>query len=173
MKKKSKLKSVSEMNVEPNPEELIRLLLKDHKAMRVLMKQIKSHRSTPAKVIGHFRLLEKLVRSHVKAEEFSLLIRVNHHPKFADHAKESIEEHHIHESVLKGIADLRDRDRKVTQMKIFCELLKDHIDEEEEDLFPKLKKYAALLTRKKMGTLFMARRTETRRKGERLGSLRT
>jgi hemerythrin-like domain-containing protein len=174
-KSKSKLKAVS---IEPlnelngTSETVIGLLLKDHKAMRVLMKKVKSHRTTPKKTHAAFHLLEKLVRSHVKAEEFSLLKRINEHPKFEDHAKESIEEHHIHEHVLVGISKISDPDRKITQIKIFCELLEDHIDEEEEKLFPRVKKYAALKTRKKMGELFLKRRKETQRKGENLGALR-
>jgi hemerythrin-like domain-containing protein len=168
---KSSLKATSELHIEPSSEGIVRLLLKDHKAMRVLMKKIKSHRSTPAVVRSNFVLLKKLVQSHVKAEEYALLTNIDEHPKFEDHAKESIEEHHIHESVLRGIAQLKDRDRQVVQMKIFCELLKDHIDEEEEELFPQFRKYAALATRKKMGALFIAKRKATRRKGEHLGVL--
>ncbi len=172
MRKKSKLKKTSELNVIPDHAGIVTLLLKDHKAMRVLMKKIKSQRTTPAKIRAHFSLLEKLVLSHVEAEEFSLLDRIEHHPKFEDHAKESIEEHHIHESVLVGIRHLKDPDRRITQMKIFCELLEDHIDEEEEELFPQFKKYAALSTRKKMGALFLKRRKETHFKGEKLGALK-
>jgi hemerythrin superfamily protein len=173
MKKKSLLKKASELAVEKSPEGVITLLLKDHKAMRVLMKKIKSHRTTPAKIRTNFAMLEKLVLSHVKAEEFSLLHFIQHHPKFEDHAKESIEEHHIHESVLAGIRNLKDADRRITQMKIFCELLEDHIDEEEEELFPQFKKYSALSTRKKMGTLFIQRRTKTHSKNENLGALKS
>ncbi|MBC7421514.1 MAG: hemerythrin domain-containing protein [Bdellovibrio sp.] len=171
MKKKSRLKKTSELHVEPSAEGVVKLLLKDHEAMRVLMKQVKSHRATPAKIYKSFELLEKLVLSHVKAEEYSLLNRIDHHPKFEDHAKESIEEHNIHENILKGIRRLRDQDRKITQMKIFCEMLKDHIDEEEEELFPQFKKYSATSTRKKMGTLFLRRREQTRLNGEHLGSM--
>ncbi|MBC7742389.1 MAG: hemerythrin domain-containing protein [Bdellovibrionaceae bacterium] len=170
-KSKSKLKVTSELDVALSPEGIVTLLLKDHKAMRVLMKKIKSHRAAPAQIRTNFKLLEKLVLSHVKAEEFSLLKRIEHHPKFEDHAKESIEEHHIHESVLVGIRKLKSTDRQLTQIKIFCELLKDHIDEEEEELFPQFKRYSALSTRKKMGTLFIQRRKQTHRPDENLGAL--
>ena len=172
MKSKTKLKKTSELHIEPQAEGVITLLLKDHKAMRVLIKKIKSHRATSAQIKANFLLLKKLVRSHVKSEEFSLLNRINENPKFEDHANESKEEHHIHESVLKGIAQLSSPGRKITQMKIFCELLEDHIDEEEEDLFPKFKKHAALRTRKKMGQLFLKKRIETHQKDEKLGALK-
>jgi hemerythrin superfamily protein len=171
-KKKSQLKITSELSGESNPEGIVRLLLKDHKAMRVLMKKIKSQRATPASIRTHFILLKKLVLSHVKAEEYALLKSIEQHPKFEDHAKESIEEHHIHKSVLAGIERLKDNDRKLTQMKIFCELLKDHIDEEEEEIFPQFRKYAALSTRKKMGALFLKKRQQTHRQGEKLGVLK-
>ncbi len=172
MKSKSRLKQTSEMKTGTPVLNVIKLLLKDHRAMRVLIKKIKSHRAKAPQIKVHFRLLEKLVRSHVAAEEFALLSRIDHHPKFEDHAKESTEEHRIHDHVLLGIARLQDADRKITQMKIFCELLEDHIDEEEEDLFPSFKKYSALKTRKKMGALFLKRRRDTHRAGEKLGSLK-
>lgn len=172
IKSKSKLKKASQLQIEPSSEGIVTLLLQDHKAMRVLMKKIKSHRSTPGIIKTNFELLKKLVLSHVKSEEYALLKSIDEHPKFKDHASESIEEHHIHESVLRGIARLKDKDRKITQMKIFCELLKDHIDEEEEELFPQFRKYSALATRKKMGALFLKKRRQTHRPGERLGVLR-
>lgn len=171
MKSKSRLKKTSELHLEPNTEGVIKLLLKDHQAMRVLMKKIKSHRAKPTEIYKKFDLLEKIVLSHVKAEEYALLNRIDHHPKFEDHAMESIEEHNIHDNILKGIHRLRDQTRKVTQMKIFCEMLKDHIDEEEEELFPQFKKYSARSTRKKMGALFLTRRKQTRLNEKGLGAL--
>lgn len=159
--KKSKLQKLAESDTQKSSSGVITLLLKDHRAMRKLMATVKSPRSTNAKKVSSFKTLEKLVRSHVKAEEKALLKRIDKHEVFEDEAVEGIEEHRIHNKVMSDIHLIQSPKRKLTRMKIFCEFLEHHLDEEEEDLFPKFRKYAALTTRKKMGTIFLEKRKNT------------
>lgn len=49
--------------------------------------------------------------------------------------------------------------------------LEHHLEEEEEDLFPRFKKYVATSTRKKMGDLFLKKRKATRKNKKPLGAL--
>ena len=84
------------------------------------------------------------------------------HPKFSDEAKESYEEHRIHELIFSGIGKLTSLDRKTVQMKIYCEMLEHHLKEEEKDLFPKYKAYFAISTAKKAGKVFVRKRVATR-----------
>jgi heme exporter protein D len=170
--KKSPLRRVSERSPEPSVLSVISLLLKDHKAMKQLMKKVKSKRAEPAQIVENFKLLEKLVLSHVKSEEVAFLERVEDHEQFRDDAIESVEEHEIHRNILSGIHQVKNKERKIIRMKIFCEMLEHHLKEEEEELFPKFNKYAALSTRKKMGKDFIKTRVKTRRTGERLGALK-
>ncbi|MCC7459965.1 MAG: hemerythrin domain-containing protein, partial [Proteobacteria bacterium] len=168
---KTKLQQVANRS-QPMDQNVVALLLKDHRAMKKLMATIKSPRSKAAKIFSNFKKLEKLVHSHMRAEETSLLHKLEGHNKFDDEVEEGIEEHHIHESVISGIHRLRDQGRKITQIKIFCEFLEHHLKEEETELFPMFNKYAALSTRKKMGATFMKRRKATQpRKGQKLGAL--
>jgi hemerythrin superfamily protein len=170
-KKPSKLQKVSLQPKHPESKNVVSLLLKDHKAMRKLMGQIKSKRSKSVKIFSSFKKLEKLVYSHMKAEESSLLNKIVEHPIFEDEAKEGIEEHRIHETVMEGVHRLKDKERQITHIKIFCEFLEHHLDEEEEDLFPAFKKYTALSTQKKIGAAFMKKRIDTQPKGKKLGAL--
>jgi hemerythrin-like domain-containing protein len=151
---------------------VVKLLLADHKLLRNYMQKVKSDRQSPQDKIKYFKLLEKTVRSHVQAEENAFLSFVEHNPKFADQATESREEHRVHEYVLKGIRGVSDRHRKIVQMESFCEILEHHLDEEEKDLFPRFKKYAALSTRKKMGKNFLKVRVKTNKVPDRKGALR-
>lgn len=144
-----------------NCPSIITLLLKDHKGMRQLMAKIKSHRSSPALVVRSFASLEKLVVSHMAAEESALLRHLKTHPKFKDEALEGWEEHRIHEQIFKGIRQLQAPERKQMRMKIYCEILEHHLHEEEEDLFPYYKTYFALSTRKKAGRKFLRKRLQT------------
>lgn len=145
-----------------SPVNLVALLLKDHRAMRTLMRQIKSRRATPAQVHQRYARLKKLVTSHMAAEELALLNPLHDHPKFSGEATEGWEEHRVHEEVMAGIARLRDRKRQTVQMKIFCEILEHHLKEEEADLFPDYQKHFALSTRKKTGQKFLRRRIKTK-----------
>jgi hypothetical protein len=164
-------KTVSVSTVPHPTTGVVPLLLKDHKAMRALIKKVRSKRATPAAVKRSFHLLEMLVQSHMASEEVALLDHLKTHPKFEDHARESWEEHRIHEQILRGIHALSDLNRVLTQMKIFCEILEDHLDEEEQDLFPQYKEYFALSTRKKAGRKFLKKRLKTSRHSKRLGAL--
>lgn len=136
-----------------------------------LMEGINSKRSSNAKVKSLFAKLEKLVTSHVAAEEKALFNVTIENPKFEDESREGIEEHEIHKGVLAAVGAVTDEKRKITRMRIFCEMLEAHLDEEQKDIFPKFKKYAALSTRKKMGATFLKSRKATHRKGETLGAL--
>jgi hemerythrin superfamily protein len=167
---KSKLQTIANQ-AQPSDRNVVALLLKDHRAMKSLMKKIKSPHAQPAKVFSLFKKLEKLVYSHMRAEETSLLHRLEGHEKFEDEVDEGVEEHKIHELVMGNIHKLKDKDRKVTHIEIFCEFLEHHLKEEENELFPMFNKYAALSTRKKMGATFLKRRKATKRKGEKLGAL--
>lgn len=150
---------------------VVTLLLKDHKAMRHLMKKIKSHRSSPALIVRSFVALEKLVVSHMAAEESALLRHLKVHPKFKSEALEGWEEHRIHEHIFKGIREVREPERKRMRMKIYCEILEHHLHEEEEDLFPSYGDYFALSTRKKDGRKFLKRRIQTNPGKKRVGAL--
>ncbi len=172
MKQKSKLQKISLQSKQPDSINVVSLLLKDHEAMRKLMAQIKSKRSKPNKIFSAFKKLEKLVYSHMRAEESSLLYKIVKHPIFKGEATEGIEEHHIHEMVMRNVHRLKDKERQITHIKIFCEFLEHHLDEEEEDLFPTFKKYTALSTQKKIGAAFMKKRKATQPKSSKnLGAL--
>lgn len=170
MPKKSKLQKIASSNKPESVHSVVKLLLADHKLMRKLMGQINSKKATAAQKTKAFGELEKVIKPHVKAEENTFLNLIKDNPKFKDLAVEGYEEHRVHETVLSGIHKLRDKDRKIEQMKIFCEILEHHLDEEEDDLFPRFKKYAAMSTRKKIGKEFLAVRKRADTSGLKRGA---
>ncbi len=160
MKRKSELQTVS-LQPESGKHSVINLLLTDHKLLRSLMKKVKSHKSSPEESMKAFADLKKSVRSLVLAEEKTFLSLIKDHPKFKDHVMEGYEEHRVHEYVLNGIMKVKETDRKVQQMKCFCEILEHHLDEEEEELFPRFKKHFAKSTEKKAGRNYLKKRKAT------------
>ena len=150
---------------------VIKLLLIDHKAMRKLMQDMQSQRASTASVKKHFGVLKALVKSHMAAEETSLLNHLKSHPKFSDEATESYEEHRMHELIFRGIAQINSPSRKAVQMKIYCEMLEHHLKEEEKDLFPRYKTYFSLSTRKEASKTFMKKRLKTSKRDRAVGVL--
>ena len=158
MTNKSELRKLSESDAAKAPHDIIKLLITDHELMRSLMDKMKSQKASDDDVIETFKELVRVVESHVEAEEKSFLSLIKDNPKFHDEVLEGYEEHRVHENVIAKIDDVKDKERRAQQMKIYCEMLEHHLKEEEEDLFPKFKDYAALDTRKKIGQNFLDER---------------
>ena len=169
---KSKLQAVAQNDQPVDGHGIVYMLLKDHKAMKKLIAEIKSQRSDDKTVKSSYKKLILVVRSHVKAEEGSLLNLLKTHPLFKDMSTESYQEHRVHEYVISGVATEKDPKAKVEQMKAFCEILEHHLKEEEHDLFPRFKKYAAKSTRQKLGKRFLTMRKATKSSDENLGAAR-
>ena len=162
MKKQSKLKQLADSDFEESSKGIIKALVEDHNHMRKLMAKIKSSRSTDRQIVTAFNTLIDTVNLHVKAEENTFYTLIKDNPKFADNVLEGYEEHRVHEYVVAALKKVRDKKRKIEQMKIYCEILEHHLDEEEEELFPKFRKYAAPSTRRKIAHKF----NKTRYAGE-------
>lgn len=169
--KKSKVTKVTK-DQSIGPHAIIKLLLADHKLLRTLMNKIKSQKASPREQKKNFSDLKKTVISHVKAEEKSFLSLIKDHPRFKDHVLEGYEEHRVHEYIFDGIVKVKEMERKTEQMKIFCEILEHHLDEEEEELFPRFKKYFAKSTNKKVGKNFLKERKKTNTLSDRRGAAR-
>lgn len=165
MSKRSKLEKVSDQK-EISPHGIVKLLLADHKLLRDLMKKIKSQKASRKEIKKSYKELKAQVESHVTAEEKTFLDLIKDHPSFKDHALESREEHRVHEYVFAGIKKVKDSERQAEQMKIYCEMLEHHLDEEEEDLFPLFKKTFATSTSKKAAVHYseVRKKTDTAKK---------
>jgi hemerythrin superfamily protein len=170
MKTKSKTVSTSESERPEATEGIISLLVKDHRAMKELMANLKEDK-TNTKRFATFRKLEKLIHSHMLAEEKAFLEKIKDNPKFEDEAVEGLEEHEIHRVVIKSIHRVKDPDRRYVRMKSFCEILTHHLREEEEELFPEYKRNSAKVTRRRVGRSFLKTRKKTNTNNEDLGAL--
>lgn len=161
MKKPSGLKKIANSNKTLSAHGVISLLLADHKLLRTLMKQVKSHKSSNAQIVKSFKELEKSVDSHIKAEENTFFTLIKDNLKFEHLVFEGYEEHRVHDTVRAGIHRVKNSARRIQQMKIFCEILEHHLDEEEEKVFPRFKNYTALSTRQKIGKNYLKVRKES------------
>ena len=160
------LKSMSQSKTKTDTTGVITQLLKDHKKMKTLMKKIKAPRTADKDCEKTYQVLLMILHPHVKSEEKSLLNILKGHPLFDDMAQEGYEEHRLHETVLNRIDRTKNLHKKCVRIKIYCEMLEHHLEEEEKDLFPAFKDYSARSTRKKMGTVFRKEREKRKNKSE-------
>ncbi len=175
--KKSRVSQARRRSVEVSPQPtldagILTLLERDHRSMKELMAKLKDDK-TNTKRFATFRKLEKLLHSHMVAEEKALLEPIKTNPKFEDEAIEGLEEHEIHRVVIASIQRVKDPDRRYVRMRSFCEILTHHLREEEEELFPEYKRLTAKVTRRSVGRAFLKTRKKTNSNRENLGALDT
>lgn len=121
------------------------MLRKDHKkAKEVLSKIIEE--GSPEEPAKHKLLLKDLyvdLHNHMEAEEKNLYPVLKSHPAFADEAQDAYDEHAEAREILDYIK-LQDfeitTDHAITKLKELLDELEHHIEDEEEEIFPKMEK---------------------------------
>jgi len=119
----------------------ITLLKQDHKAVSKLFKDFEKAKQ-PAQ---QRKLAEKVIKElavHAAIEEMVFYPAVRDRvPKSEDTVLESLEEHHVVKWVLSELADMKpDHERFKAKMTVLIETVRHHVEEEEQELFPKVRK---------------------------------
>ena len=129
----------------------ITLLKQDHKAVEKLFKQFEKAKQ-PAE---RRKVAEKVVKElsiHAAIEEMLFYPAVRDRvPKAEDMVLESLEEHHVVKWVLSEVEDMKaDNERFKAKMTVLIENVRHHVEEEESELFPQVRKAVG---RKELGEL--------------------
>ena len=119
----------------------ITLLKQDHKAVEKLFKQFEKT-TQPAK---QRKLAEQVIKElsvHAAVEEMVFYPAVRGRvPETEDTVLESLEEHHIVKWVLSELEDMKpDHERFKAKMTVLIESVRHHVEEEESELFPQVRK---------------------------------
>jgi hemerythrin superfamily protein len=129
----------------------ITLLKQDHKAVKKLFRQFEKT-TAPAqqrKLAG--QIIEELAVHAAIEEQFFYPAVRKEVPDTEDTVLESLEEHHIVKWVLSELESLEpDDERFKAKMTVLIENVEHHVQEEEEELFPEVRK---TLKRKALGEL--------------------
>ncbi|MGZ3420421.1 MAG: hemerythrin domain-containing protein [Polyangiales bacterium] len=117
------------------------LLKKDHKTVATLFEQFQKAKTASSKKA----IVEKIVRelsAHAAIEEMLFYPAVREAVKDAeDTVLESLEEHHIVKWVAKELERMpASAERFDAKVKVLCENVSHHVKEEEQELFPKVRK---------------------------------
>jgi hemerythrin superfamily protein len=119
----------------------ITLLKQDHKAVEKLFKQFKKA-TQPAQQRKIAGAVIKELSVHAAIEEMVFYPAVRTRVRKAeDTVLESLEEHHIVKWVLSELEDMKpDHERFKAKMTVLIETVRHHVEEEESELFPAVRK---------------------------------
>ncbi len=157
-KSKSKMKMSSKgkgKRASESSEEIISLILADHKPLKHLIKTMKSERAEDSEKIQAFKEFAKLLTVHAKAEEEALYTYMKKVKDLREHGFEGQVEHNLADQVVEEAKRATEKDLKLAQIKVLAELVEHHIEEEEEDMLPEFRKESILEDREDIGRHYL------------------
>lgn len=129
----------------------ITLLKQDHKTVERLFKEFEKAKQ-PAQQRKLAKQVVEQLSVHAAIEEMVFYPAVRERvPQAEDTVLESLEEHHIVKWVLSELEDMKpDHERFKAKMTVLMENVRHHVEEEEQELFPEVRK---VIGRKEMAEL--------------------
>src|SRR5262249_49316665 len=120
----------------------IDLLESDHQTLKGLMDEIEESTDRAIKTRAElFRKFWVLLSAHEVIEETIFYPALKEHPKARDIVLEGYEDHHVVDEVMEEIKDVPvDDETWHPKAKVMIENVRHHIEEEEEEMFPKARK---------------------------------
>ncbi len=141
---------------EASPNDVVELILRDHKPLKKLIKILKNAEGTFAKKRPAFAEFAELLMAHAKPEEQSLYVHMKEGTELRSEGFEGDTEHAIADQLVEEIKELtNDRDEWMAKVKVLAELVEHHIEEEEEDMLPDVRKEFGAEERAQIGKEYL------------------
>ncbi len=129
------------------------LLKADHKEVRALFREFQSPKTTSARKGAIVRKVIELLTVHTYIENEVMYPQVRALlPDLEDDVLESYEEHHVADVLVMELAALKPGDERFeAKTSVLIENVTHHMDEEEQDWFPKVRKGLGRTTLQELG----------------------
>lgn len=136
--------------------DILKLLKSDHKELQAYCDKMQATSENAQKTRQElFEYFSALLSAHAKAEEAALYEKVKKFDNVHKRILESLEEHHVADMLLQEVADTNPTDERwMAKIAVLSNALDDHIKEEEEVLFPKVKRLLSQDELEKCGEKF-------------------
>jgi hemerythrin superfamily protein len=121
-------------------EDILKLILEDHKPLKKLIKVLKDSDKDLATRQKAFEEFAPLLIAHAKPEEQTLYVAMKEEDDMRVDGCEGDTEHAIADQLVGEIKAEKDADVWTAKAKVLAELVEHHIEEEEEEMFPEFKK---------------------------------
>lgn len=142
-------------------QDIIDLILEDHKPLKKLIKIMKNSDKTLSERRKAFAEFAPLLTTHAKPEEQVLYVEMKKAKDLRQEGLEGDVEHGLAEQMLDEAKVTKDADLWSARVKVLAELVEHHIEEEEEELLPDFKKNSEKEQRILMGEMFLAAKENT------------
>lgn len=152
-------KSKMSAKAKTNKNDIVTLLAADHKPLWRLLKTLKNTDADLLKRKVAFEEFSQLLTIHAKAEEASLYTFMKLNEDLKIEALEGDVEHELADQLVKEAKNSSNDSIWSARVKVLAELVEHHLEEEEEEKFPALKKDTELEERVKLGERYLQVKT--------------
>jgi hemerythrin superfamily protein len=145
----------TKVTADTSDEDIVELILEDHKPLKefiVIMKDVEQPLDKRREAAENFAV--QLV-AHAKPEELVLYAQMKKVEELKIEAFEGETEHSLADQMLEEIKRVTDDDVWSAKVKVLAELVEHHIEEEENDILPDVRKKMKLSLRERMGEQFL------------------
>jgi len=163
MKSETMKSRIADALSEGKVDDLIQAIKDDHKDLKKFIKVMKDGDATSAQKKSAAQNFMSLLKSHSSSEEKALYQPCLKVAKFRVMTDEGFVEHEVAARLMKKIAGTKSHDRWLAEVKVLAELVEHHVDEEEKDFLPKVKKYFSTQKQESMANRFFALRQASQR----------
>ncbi len=141
--------------------DLVAAIKRDHKDLKRFLKTMKDETAAPAEKRSVVEKFVELLKSHAPSEETALYARCVDNAKLSSFAHEGYVEHEIASALMKAIDGTSEQKRWVAEVKVLAEAVEHHIEEEESDFLPKVKKAFSAAEYAEMSRAFLTLREKS------------
>lgn len=143
-----------------SPEDIINLILQDHKPLKELIKIMKDDEATPAERKQAFKKFAPLLVRHAKPEEQTWYVAMKKDDDTREEGLEGDVEHGLADQMAEEAKRTEDEDLLLARIKVLAELVEHHIEEEEEEMLPDYRENSELEERIEWGFAYLEAQTE-------------
>lgn len=157
------MKKTARSRTKPTPQDddIITLILDDHKPLKSLIKILKdSDKHGLRERRKAFEEFATLLELHAKPEERVLYDHMKHDKELREEALEGDVEHGLADQMVEEAQRTTDTDLWSARVKVLAELVEHHIKEEEEELLPDFRTHSTLEERVLLGQEFFSAKSE-------------
>jgi hemerythrin superfamily protein len=136
-------------------QDIIQLILNDHKPLWQLIKVMKSESASHEKKKAAFDKFAPALLAHAKPEEQTWYISMKKEHDMSIEGTEGDVEHGLADQLCNELKRTNDQVLFMAKVKVLAELVEHHLEEEEEELLPEFKKDSTLEERQELGAHYI------------------
>ncbi|RYZ80734.1 MAG: hemerythrin domain-containing protein [Proteobacteria bacterium] len=158
---KATVKKQAKPKQEMAGDDIIDLILEDHKPLKKLIKVLKnSDKYDLEERQEAFEEFAPLLITHAKPEEQTLYIAMKDEEDLREEGYEGDVEHALADQLLEEIKRTDDEDLWSARVKVLAEMVEHHIEEEEEEMLPDFRKNSEVEQRAELGAIYVEKKAK-------------